>query len=212
VLRATENHAAKLPKNYAWPQEKYANSEKGHPRFVDRQEIYQLAEASIELATAAELHVATAESLTGGLLSATLIDVPGASSVVSGGIVAYDTTLKASLLSVHEQQLRRSGPVDPVVAMQMAGGVRQACAYRHDLTESEVLPVDIGIATTGVAGPDPDAATGLPAGTVFLGVSSARGDRAVQVQCDGSRAVIRWQTVAAALRELHAEIQHLAGS
>ncbi|UCR90003.1 CinA family protein [Mycetocola spongiae] len=151
----------------------------------------------------AGLTVATAESLTGGLLAATLIDVPGASAVVRGGIIAYDTGLKESLLGVEGALLARSGPVHPEVARQMARGVRRACALG-------VGEPAIGIATTGVAGPDPDPATGQGAGTVYLGISSARGERCVALKLAGDRGRIRADTVAAALAEIASEAAELA--
>ena len=97
--------------------------------------------------------IAVAESLTGGWLCSALVSVPGASAVVLGGVVAYATPLKSALLGVDTELLRQRGPVDPAVAEQMARGVRTACAV-------DGRPAEIGIATTGVAGPDPDPQTG----------------------------------------------------
>lgn len=96
------------------------------------------------LATArrARLTVAVAESLTGGRVAAALTAVPGASAVLRGSVTAYATDLKASVLGVDPALLSRSGAVDPEVARQMAVGVRRVCG------------ADVGIATTGVAGPD----------------------------------------------------------
>jgi nicotinamide-nucleotide amidase len=99
--------------------------------------------------------LAVAESLTGGLVLAILISVPGASQVIRGGVVAYATDLKASLLGVDPALLARVGAVDPDVAAAMAVGVRNR------------LGADYGLATTGVAGPDPQDGTAV--GTVFLG-------------------------------------------
>ena len=83
--------------------------------------------------------IAAAESLTGGRLTASLVDVPGASAHVRGGIVAYATDLKASQLGVDTALLAERGPVDPEVAAQMAQGVRRA------------LRADVGLSTTGVS-------------------------------------------------------------
>ena len=94
--------------------------------------------------------VATAESLTGGLVAAALTDVPGASSAFRGGVVAYATELKAEALGVDVALLKAHGPVYAPVAAAMAEGVR------------ERLQATIGVATTGVAGPDPQ--NGYPAG------------------------------------------------
>ncbi|MGC3994653.1 MAG: CinA family protein [Propionicimonas sp.] len=148
------------------------------------------------------LTVATAESLTGGLLAAELVSVPGVSAAFLGGIVSYDTRLKHTLLGVDAERLAETGPVDPLVAEQMAEGVRQACAV-------DGRPADLGLATTGVAGPDPDAQTGLPAGTVHLGIATVRGVRSVHLDLEGDRAAIRAATVAAAIEEALAEVSAL---
>jgi nicotinamide-nucleotide amidase len=94
------------------------------PRVADR----AAAAGAIEWAAARGLRIAVAESLTGGLLADALVKIPGASRSLSGGIVAYDTWLKHSLLGVDIELLREKGPVDELVAKQMAAGVRAACA------------------------------------------------------------------------------------
>ncbi|MEN0127859.1 MAG: nicotinamide-nucleotide amidohydrolase family protein [Brevundimonas sp.] len=123
------------------------------------------------------LTVAAAESLTGGLVCARLVDVPGASDVVRGAIVAYATDLKASLLDVDEALLAAHGPVHVDVARAMARGVRAR------------LAADIGLATTGVAGPGP--ADGHPAGTVLLAVSTPWSDDVLALALDGDRQAVR---------------------
>ncbi|WP_432520042.1 CinA family protein [Kineococcus sp. SYSU DK006] len=148
---------------------------------------------------AAALTVATAESLTGGLVCARLVDVPGASAVVRGGVVAYATELKASVLGVDAGRLARTGPVDGLVAEQMARGVR------------ERLGADVGVSTTGVAGPGP--ADGCPPGTVFVGVAADRldgGARHVRLALAGERAQVRAAAVDAAIAELAALVTQLA--
>jgi nicotinamide-nucleotide amidase len=139
--------------------------------------------------------IAVAESLTGGLLTAALVDVPGVSAVLRGGVVAYDTALKHTLLGVDAEVLSAHGPVHPDVAMQMAVGVRSALAVRD-------LPALVGIATTGVAGPDPQ--DGQPPGTVFIGIAVGSTVRAHALQLAGDRAAVRAGAVLAAL-ELLAE-------
>ena len=89
------------------------------------------------------LTLATAESLTGGLLTAVLTEIPGSSAVVRGGLVVYATDLKHELADVDRALLDRLGPVDPEVAVQLARGARQRCG------------ADVGVGLTGVAGPDP---------------------------------------------------------
>jgi nicotinamide-nucleotide amidase len=119
----------------------------------------ELAAEILRLLTAAGQTVAAAESLTGGLVAAALTDVPGSSSAFRGCVVAYATELKAQLLGVDSRMLAAHGPVYAPVAAAMAEGVRKR------------LGATIGVATTGVAGPDP--ADGLPPGTVHVAVSLA---------------------------------------
>ena len=167
----------------------------------------------VSLATDLGLRVAVAESLTGGLLAAALVGVPGASRVFSGGVVAYDTFLKHTLLGVDRKLLAARGPVDAGVARQMALGVRRACATPPSASDPGtdlVVDAEIGLSTTGVAGPDPDPATGQAVGTVWIGVSSILGERAVPLLATGDRRQIRDQTVARALQELGAELLALA--
>lgn len=163
----------------------------------------QLAEEVVTAASRLGVRVAVAESLTGGLLAAALVSVPGASHAFSGGVVAYDTELKSSLLGVDAALLAERGPVDPGVARQMAGGVRVACAVSG-------ASADVGVSTTGVAGPTPDARSGQPAGTVWIGLSSALGERDVVLDpIAGTRAEIRERTVLRALELLLDELRRL---
>ena len=143
------------------------------------------------------LTIAVAESLTGGQLVASLVDVPGASATVVGGVVAYNTAIKNSVLGVSAELLASRGAVDPEVARQMASGVRAALAI-------DGRPADVGLATTGVAGPDPQ--DGKPVGTVYLGL--AIGDRveSVALSLSGSRSEIRSATVQHALATLLAAL------
>lgn len=135
--------------------------------------------------------LAVAESLTGGLVVATLVSVPGASAVLRGGVVAYATDLKHSLLGVDADLLATSGAVHPEVARQMAEGVRVAAGR-------EGVPADVGIATTGVAGPDPQ--DGQAVGTVFIAVSTPAVTRVEGLSLEGGRAEIRAATAGRALR------------
>lgn len=100
--------------------------------------------------------LAVAESLTGGLVAAEVTAVPGASRVFRGSVTAYATELKHEVLGVDGTLLAERGAVDAEVALQMAAGVRK------------VMGADWGIATTGVAGPDPQ--DGQAVGTVFVAV------------------------------------------
>lgn len=135
--------------------------------------------------------IAVAESLTGGLLCAEIVAVPGASAHLRGGVVSYATDLKQRMLGVDGAILDLDGPVQPKVARQMAEGVRDA------LADGE-RPADVGVSTTGVAGPtSPD---GQPVGTVYVGVSTPLGTRVELLQLDGTREQIRAETVRRAIR------------
>lgn len=121
--------------------------------------------------------VACAESLTGGLVTARLVDTAGASAAVRGGVVAYASALKATLLGVDVELLAARGAVDAEVATQMASGV----AAR--------LGADWGLATTGVAGPD--AQDGMPVGTVFVAVVGPSVVVVERLALGGDRVAIR---------------------
>jgi nicotinamide-nucleotide amidase len=151
--------------------------------------------ALIRHLTARGLTVAVAESLTGGLLAAELIRPAGASAVVRGGVVAYATAVKSSILGVDTELLAEQGAVHPLVAEQMAAGVRRVLSV-------DGREADIGISTTGVAGPDPQ--DGRQPGTVFLGLSMAGGTRSIGLTLAGDRDTIRRDTV-------HAAIDYLIG-
>jgi nicotinamide-nucleotide amidase len=148
-----------------------------------------------------DLTVATAESLTGGLVCAALTDVPGASAVVRGGVVSYATDLKASVLGVDEQALASGGAVQAGVAREMALGATRVCR------------ADLGVGTTGVAGPSPQ--DGRAVGTVFVAVARA-GQLLEEVEVrelrlSGDRGQIRAATVDAALA-LVAEVVESVGA
>lgn len=135
--------------------------------------------------------LATAESLTGGLVGAALTDVPGVSAVYRGGVVVYATDLKATLAGVPADLLADVGPVHPDTAAALATGVR------------ERLGATYGLATTGVAGPDPQA--GVEAGTVYVAVAGPGEVRVRKLSLKGDRATVRQGSVLAAL-ELAAEL------
>lgn len=142
--------------------------------------------------------LAVAESLTGGLVVATLVDVPGASAVVRGGVVAYATPIKHELLRVDAELLAAKGAVDAEVARQMAAGVRIAMSIDGE-------PATWGISTTGVAGPDPQ--DGKAVGTVFVGIASAAGTAAYELHLDGDRDAIRHATVSELLARMSSRIR-----
>ncbi len=132
--------------------------------------------------------VAVAESLTGGLVTSTLVGVPGASAILRGAVVAYASDLKVTLLGVDPELLERVGAVDGEVATAMADGARLR------------LGATYGLATTGVAGPDPQ--DRRAPGTVFVAVVGPKTSRGVALQVLGDRAVVRVAAVRAALNLL----------
>lgn len=125
--------------------------------------------------------LATAESLTGGLVAAALTDVPGSSQSFRGGVVSYATDLKARLLGVDGSVLAKHGAVYAPVAAAMAAGVR------------ERLGATVGVATTGVAGPDSQ--DGQPPGTVHIAVSLADDTIVRTIALSGDRDEVRRLTV-----------------
>jgi nicotinamide-nucleotide amidase len=148
----------------------------------------ELAAQIVSLLEERHQTIAVAESLTGGLLGAAITAIPGASIVFRGGIIAYATELKAALLGVPAELLASCGPVHPDVAAAMADGARDR------------LGATIGVATTGVAGPD--AADGKPPGTVHIAVSAGPAPVARALALGGGREEVRRGTVEEALRLL----------
>jgi PncC family amidohydrolase len=132
--------------------------------------------------------VATAESLTGGLLSAQLTDVPGASRSFVGGVVSYATRVKVAILDVPTEVVEQHGVVSEQCAVAMARGVR----LRLDATW--------GMATTGVAGPDSQ--EGRPVGTVWVAVAGADVVEARLLDLAGDRLAIRHAACEAVLSVL----------
>ena len=156
-----------------------------------------LTERVIAELIARSLTVVAAESLTGGELVAELTRVPGASATVLGGAVVYATALKHTLLGVDQGLLDAHGPVHPEVAVQLARGVRERLAV-------DGKSADVGLATTGVAGPDGQG--GRAPGTVFVGVSFGERTRVVELALSGGRSEIRRATVVRVIEELAAEL------
>ncbi|MFC5909117.1 CinA family protein [Streptacidiphilus monticola] len=146
----------------------------------------------------AEQTVAVAESLTGGLLAAELVSVPGASRGFRGSVTAYATELKSSVLGVDSALLADRGAVDAEVARQMADGVRR------------LMHADWGVSTTGVAGPEPQ--DGQPVGTVFVAVAGPDGQSSSRLRLSGDRATIRRMAVTAALELLNDRLNEASQS
>lgn len=136
-----------------------------------------LAGRVVALLQERRLTVATAESLTGGLVAAALTSVPGASAVVLGGVVSYALSVKEDLLGVPAELLEEQGAVAADTAVAMADGVRRATG------------ATVGVATTGVAGPEPS--EGKAVGTVFVAVSvgaAASADVGPAARAEGTEA------------------------
>jgi nicotinamide-nucleotide amidase len=138
----------------------------------------------VELLTERAETLACAESLTAGLVAATLADTPGASLVLLGAVVAYAPQVKVDVLGVPADLVARVGTVDPAVAVAMAVGARLR------------LGATWGLSTTGVAGPGP--AEGKPAGTVHVAVAGPSGTATRALELKGDRAAVR----AAAVEEV----------
>ncbi len=138
-----------------------------------------------------EQSLSVAESLTGGLLASALIDIPGASDVFSGGVVAYTAQAKREVLGVHEEALAH-GVVSQEVAIAMAQGAL------------ELFGSDYALSTTGIAGPGPQ--EGQEPGTIWLGCASKTVSGAILVQLAGDRNQIRVAAVSAALAMIDTQV------
>ncbi|MBF9130479.1 CinA family protein [Plantactinospora sp. S1510] len=160
---------------------------------------------AVDSAAAAVVHaladrgesLAVVESLTGGLLAAAIVDIAGVSSVFRGGLVTYATELKSSLAGVPADLLAARGAVDPDVAVALAEGGRVRCA------------ADWCLATTGVAGPEPQ--DGKPVGLVFVAAAGPPGTVVRRLELDGNRLRIRIGAVTGALRLLADRLHDGAG-
>ena len=144
------------------------------------------------------LTLAVAESVTGGMLSSLLVDEPGASAVLAGGVVAYSGELKNELLGVPQTILKREGTVSAETTLRMARGVRKR------------LKAGVGLATTGVAGPDSDE-RGTPSGRGFIAVAGpgpgSKNEQVKRLVCRGDRNAVRRRFAWAALDLLRLRLQ-----
>jgi PncC family amidohydrolase len=157
-----------------------------------------LNELAAEVVTVAKekgLTVGTAESLTAGLIAATIAEIPGASAVLAGGVVSYDPRVKHEVLGVPQAVIDGPGVVSEPCARQMAEGARR------------LLRVDVTVGVTGVAGPT-GGTPETPVGTVYLGCADAKGTRVERRQFTGGRQAVREKTVERALEMM---IQSMKG-
>jgi nicotinamide-nucleotide amidase len=133
--------------------------------------------------------LATAESCTGGLVGHRITNVPGSSDYYLGGVVAYANEAKMHLLGVKRETLERYGAVSRETVMEMAAGARQA------------LSADIGLATSGIAGPS-GGTPEKPVGLTWIGLSTAGYEDAWRYQWEGDRLAVKEQTTEQGLRLL----------
>jgi nicotinamide-nucleotide amidase len=155
-------------------------------RFLYGRDERGVEEHVLELCRARGWTLATAESCTGGLVAARLTSVPGSSSVVMGGVVAYANGVKERELGVPAALLETHGAVSAEVAEAMAHGAR------------ERLGVDVAVSVTGIAGPD-GGTPEKPVGLVYLHVETPDGGRGREFSFPGDRASIRARSVVGAL-------------
>ncbi len=151
---------------------------------------------ALQLLAESDQTLAVAESLTGGMVAAELTAVPGASRSFRGSVTAYATEIKHRVLGVDAGLLAAEGAVNAQVAAEMAAGVRR------------VMGASWGIATTGVAGPEPQ--DGQPVGTVFVAVDGPGSRKTVRLRLNGSRTEIRRESARTVLGLLSDELRENA--
>lgn len=149
-------------------------------------DVNSLEEVVLSLLKERGLTFSCAESCTGGLVAKRVTDLPGASQVFRGGVVSYTNEVKAAVLGVPQELLDREGAVSAPVAKAMAEGIRKATGS------------DLAVATTGVAGPDPDD-RGNPVGLVFVAVATEEGTFVKEQHLGGTRARVRTTAASCAL-------------
>ena len=143
--------------------------------------VQELASSLIKKLQEKNLTLAVAESLTGGLVAASLTEIPGASKVFKGSITAYSDEIKQNVLNVNKETITNFTSISEQVALEMAINVRT------------IMKSDIGISTTGVAGPEKSA--GFAPGLVFVAISIGDHNMCQKLEITGDRSKIRNQTV-----------------
>ena len=143
--------------------------------------VQELASSLIKKLEEKNLTIAVAESLTGGLVAASLTEIPGASKVFKGSITAYADEIKQNVLNVNKETILKFTSISEQVALEMAINVRT------------IMKSDIGISTTGVAGPEKSA--GFAPGLVFVAISIGDHNMCQKLEITGDRSKIRNQTV-----------------
>ncbi len=158
-----------------------------------------LQEAVAKLLVAQGLKIAVAESCTGGLLMSRLVEVPGISQALMGGVVAYSNDIKGDKLGVSQELLDEKGAVSSEVAQAMAAGVR------------EHFSADLGVAITGIAGPT-GGTPEKPVGLVYIALVHEGGSEVRACHFRGGRADIRSRSVSTALNLLRLHLLHRQAS
>ena len=153
--------------------------------------MYEICETLVNKLKEKGLTLSCAESCTGGLIAKCITDVSGCSSVFYGGVVSYDNIVKMGVLGVKEDTLKEYGAVSNQTAEEMALGVKNACS------------TNIGISTTGIAGPG-GAVPGKPVGTVYIGIAIGNSVESFRLDLgsENSRDVIRHMAVGQILKRL----------
>ncbi|MDY6867892.1 MAG: CinA family protein [Chloroflexota bacterium] len=153
------------------------------------QELLSLSSEIGKLLTDESLTIASAESCTGGLIGHILTGVSGSSQYYLGGVIAYSNRIKEEILGVQSQTLLQHGAVSKETACEMAKGIRK------------IFEADIGVATTGIAGPTGGTPT-KPVGLVWIGISTKPNTQAFEYHFKGSRNDVKTSTVKAILTRL----------
>ncbi len=147
----------------------------------------EAAEELVSFLKQKQYHITTAESCTGGLIAAGIVDVPGASEVFEEGYITYANRVKEKLLGVREETICMFTVVSGQVAEEMAKG---ACV---------AADTQVSISVTGYAGPD-DGEDGTPAGTVYIGIGYHQTAVSRKYHFEGDRGSVRMQAAEAAYR------------
>jgi nicotinamide-nucleotide amidase len=169
-----------------------------HPRALFAEDAEAVEAIVLGLARERVLTIGTAESCTGGLVSARLTSVPGSSDVFVGGLVAYDDRVKLEALGLPNEVLERHGAVSAETAAAMAAGARR------------MLAVDVAVSVTGVAGPG-GGTPEKPVGLVFIHAETPDASHGVELRLPGNRDAVRRRAAASALhllRRLLAQSRH----
>ncbi|CAB4589781.1 MAG: nicotinamide-nucleotide amidohydrolase family protein [Actinobacteria bacterium] len=147
--------------------------------------INKLSETLVKTLTLRGETISTAESITGGLISAAITDIPGASEVFLGGVVSYSNTMKKDELGISAADIKKVGVVSEAIAVAMALAIKKR-------TKSTWA-----ISSTGVAGPG--SSDGVPAGTVWIGIAGPKIAQGIELSIAGKREIVRLGAVESAL-------------